>query len=315
MDAFAEWLWPDESGHYIGEAVSPKWRRARISHAKHIIDVLGETPARDLAFPHVHMVQQYCVARGMPNETANAITHSVLLGMVRDVEGIGMIPVGTHARLLGIKKMRHDKRRRWAAFTIEQRDAAIDYFAPLPSGPLVAFLLLTGCRIGEAEGLKQGDFDWSRGQVTIERSREGDEVSPCKEEASQRAIYMPDDLVAALQPLRRFDFPYFFLSAKRDRPMSRQSFRNNEWLPGLERASLPVIRIHDCRHTWATIALQHGGQSLAEVAAHLGHNMRETIATYSHVLPPKDVNRAIGRPDPPPTAVHVVTERRLHLVK
>jgi integrase len=50
-------------------------------------------------------------------------------------------------------------------------------------------------------------------------------------------------------------------------------------------AGLPKIRLHDLRHTYATIALTAGAQAKV-VAERLGHStIGITLDTYSHVMP------------------------------
>ncbi len=53
----------------------------------------------------------------------------------------------------------------------------------------------------------------------------------------------------------------------------------------MEDASLPHIRIHDLRHTVATLHLKQG-ESAKIVQERLGHsNISQTLGIYSHVLP------------------------------
>lgn len=53
----------------------------------------------------------------------------------------------------------------------------------------------------------------------------------------------------------------------------------------IERWALPRIRLHDLRHTWATLALQAGIHPKV-VSERLGHaNISITLDTYSHVSP------------------------------
>ncbi|MEH7650896.1 site-specific integrase [Bacillus safensis] len=50
-------------------------------------------------------------------------------------------------------------------------------------------------------------------------------------------------------------------------------------------AALPKIRIHDCRHTHATLLLE-AGVSLKEVQERLGHSsIKMTGDIYAHVTP------------------------------
>ena len=53
----------------------------------------------------------------------------------------------------------------------------------------------------------------------------------------------------------------------------------------VEQTKAPRIRMHDMRHTWATLALRAGVHPKI-VQERLGHaNIRITLDTYSHVLP------------------------------
>ncbi len=57
-------------------------------------------------------------------------------------------------------------------------------------------------------------------------------------------------------------------------------------------AGLPVIRLHDLRHTWATIALTRVVPAKV-VSDRLGHaSVSITLGVYSHVLPALDEQAA-----------------------
>ena len=54
------------------------------------------------------------------------------------------------------------------------------------------------------------------------------------------------------------------------------------WVRIREEAGLPGLRIHDCRHTWASQGVMNGG-GLTTVGRLLGHRQRETTAIYAHL--------------------------------
>jgi integrase len=63
------------------------------------------------------------------------------------------------------------------------------------------------------------------------------------------------------------------------------NFTYRSFRPLLERAGLPRIRVHDLRHTFATLLLSKGTHPKI-VQEMLGHaNISMTLDTYSHVLP------------------------------
>ena len=51
---------------------------------------------------------------------------------------------------------------------------------------------------------------------------------------------------------------------------------------GREDTGLPRLRIHDCRHTFASQGVMNG-VGLTTVGKLLGHNRRETTAIYAHL--------------------------------
>jgi integrase len=56
----------------------------------------------------------------------------------------------------------------------------------------------------------------------------------------------------------------------------------------VRRADLRAIRLHDLRHTYATLALR-AGTPVKVVSARLGHaNITITLQTYAHALPQDD---------------------------
>ena len=69
------------------------------------------------------------------------------------------------------------------------------------------------------------------------------------------------------------------------RPLSPDVVDRGHFKPLLQRAGLPDIRMHDLRHTAATLLLQNNVHP-KYVAETLGHaNIAITLNTYSHVLP------------------------------
>ena len=54
------------------------------------------------------------------------------------------------------------------------------------------------------------------------------------------------------------------------------------WCDVREQAVLPGLRIHDCRHTWASQGIMNG-VGLPTVGKMLGHRQRRTTAIYAHL--------------------------------
>jgi integrase len=168
--------------------------------------------------------------------------------------------------------------------------------------PLLATLLYTGARRGEAAGLIWPDVDFPRRMITIRHSYSG----PTKS-AKHRQVPMPPELVDILKAYKVAD-PW-----KRDLVFpdsTGEMYSPDSKVPqtvlwaALERAGLPRIRIHDLRHAYASFMLM-AGSGLADVQDNLGHSTPVlTKETYGHLAEGHRIREAsrISFPAPPPTA-------------
>ncbi|HKA53823.1 MAG TPA: site-specific integrase [Candidatus Binatia bacterium] len=67
--------------------------------------------------------------------------------------------------------------------------------------------------------------------------------------------------------------------------LNPDNFRHRVWFKLLEKAGLRRIRIHDLRHTFASLLIQQG-ESLAYVKEQMGHHsIRVTVDMYGHLVP------------------------------
>ena len=150
----------------------------------------------------------------------------------------------------------------------------------------------TGARKGEINALRWSDIDG--GTMRIRRSvsqkiKGGDRFTPPKNKSSFRDVKLPDRLLE-------------ILAEQKERQASRRGFSENDLVCGgkaclrdssIERANtlfaqeagLPHIRIHDFRHTHATLLINEG-INVQEIARRLGHSdIKMTWNTYSHLYP------------------------------
>jgi integrase len=69
------------------------------------------------------------------------------------------------------------------------------------------------------------------------------------------------------------------------KPTDPDNFRKRVWPKILAKAELRTIRIHDLRHTYASLLIGQG-ESLAYVKEQMGHHsIRVTVDTYGHLVP------------------------------
>ena len=136
--------------------------------------------------------------------------------------------------------------------------------------PLMEFLVVSGCRWGEAAALKPGDVDRDDCSVKIrrawKRSSAGYTIGATKTKRSRRTIKIPKRILDALD----YDNEWLFVN-RRGGPVRYMNFRRDVFDAAVERADLdPAPTPHDLRHTCASWML-NGGVPSAVVSRHLGH--------------------------------------------
>ena len=83
----------------------------------------------------------------------------------------------------------------------------------------------------------------------------------------------------------RKEMPPWVLPTTTGTVINPDNFRYRVWLSILMRASIRRIRMHDLRHTFASLLIQQG-ESLAYVRDQMGHHsIRVTVDTYGHLVP------------------------------
>lgn len=167
------------------------------------------------------------------------------------------------------------RRKPVAAMTDEDADRIIAAVEGTWFEYVIRFLVGSGCRVGEACALDQGDIH--DGYVTIR--------APKRE---PRATLVSSDGMEALAeairqaPRRGLREPVFFGPKTRDR-VDRHSV-SQALADALVKAGLPRMTAHALRHGAATRMLSDG-HSIKTIADQLGNSERVTMTTYAHVAP------------------------------
>lgn len=170
-----------------------------------------------------------------------------------------------------------------------------------PLHALWVTLASTGLRIGEALGLKWDDLNLDDRTLTVRRA--------IQRQPGKRLVFVEPKTAAARRSVKLTVTATEALRAHRTRQLAHRlelgglwqdhgmvfaadfgtpldpSNANHRFHKALERASLPNVRLHDLRHTAATLMLTAGIHPKV-VQETLGHsNITLTLGTYSHVLP------------------------------
>ena len=149
-------------------------------------------------------------------------------------------------------------------------------------------LYWTGMREGELLALSPADIDLDNKTISINRTYqriEGKDVftSP-KTRKSKRKIPIPDFLCQELSDY--IQSRYMPDADERLFPVTK-SYLSHEMIRGCKNTDVKKIRIHDIRHSHASLLINQGCDALM-LADRLGHEkVSTTLNTYSHLFPHK----------------------------
>lgn len=166
-----------------------------------------------------------------------------------------------------------------------RREEAMKYLeaAPADYRVLAEILLGAGLRISEALALQWGDVQRDAGVLSVARTFKVGGVGTPKGDRV-RAVVVADYLFDLLDRSRPAGAGAQDLMFTRDGRAIRRQWVHRFWhRPTLVDAGLPLeIRLHDLRHTAATLWLA-SGQSIYFVQQQLGHkDIQTTIDLYGH---------------------------------
>lgn len=176
-------------------------------------------------------------------------------------------------------------------FTVEEQ-ARLRAELPDHWKPYFDFAFRTGLRPGEQIGLKPQDIDWEKGLLHVRRAitldNDGKRTEGMtKNKYSRRTIKLTPVMLEALMEQKKihdqFGSEYFFCSPE-GKPVHLSNVRRRAWIPALRRAGLPIRKMKQTRHTFATVALSCGENPLW-IAKVMGHrNAEMIIKVYSRYI-------------------------------
>jgi integrase len=154
------------------------------------------------------------------------------------------------------------------------------------AGPMVIFAAATGLRPGEWIALEWRDIDLQARVLYVRRAYRNGNVKCTKTEGSVRAVPLQAVALDALAQVPISAATDLVFPALRGGHFDLHNFRRRYWMPAQHAAGImPLRRVYDLRHTFATFALRAGistfdlsrymGASLTMIDRHYGHLARD----------------------------------------
>ncbi len=134
---------------------------------------------------------------------------------------------------------------------------------------IIRLLTFTGARKGEISKLRWKEVDLDRACLRLGDSKTG-----------MKVIHIGPPALSILSELTPSEGSPFVFPAQ----SGSSSFQGTEkvWRKVREKAGLPEVRLHDLRHSFASVALE-AGNSLPMIGKLLGHSDVKTTLRYAHL--------------------------------
>jgi integrase len=274
--------------HYFPhcKATTRKHRHTRLTYDKHLRDTLGPMRWEEITPLAMNAWLRRQVGQGLKNTTVNK--HIFLVNrLIRTARDWGAIPNGVVPPRYLRKLPTGDYRQRFLGQDeIRRLLGACERVNHPYLSLFIRFLLLTGARKGEARTARWCDIDLQAGVWRVPLSKSGRSRRIMLSAAAIDLLYRIEARTRELG-LPTGPESYLFIN-----PRSKTCYNSFHlaYFKARDMAGLPDVRIHDLRHTFASLLINNG-VSLYEVQELLGHSSAAMTQRYAHLQPNQLRNR------------------------
>jgi integrase len=274
----------------------------------HIVPVLGRHIVSELKRRDCRELLTTCRAKGLKRSSlcgVNRTVSSMLSQAVEDelLQANPAFRMGKHLRFAD------DEENRVCPLSREELQVLLktaEQYYPTYY-PLFLCAARTGLRLGEYLGLELDAVDSRNRSIKVSRNRVGGKITTPKNRR-QRVVDMSNQLTEVLANLiaerRKTAFaagtpmPKTVFLTPSGEPVDGDNLRHRIFYPLLKKAGLRHCRLHDLRHTYASLLIQNG-ESLKYVSEQMGHSsIKVTADIYGHLIPGAN-KAAVDRLDDP----------------
>lgn len=266
-------------------SVQELWDRYRADHLVHktdrsqkdetamwqnlILPAFGRDKVRDISAEQIEQLH-----RDISEKRGTPVRANRVLEVIRKAMNLS-IRWGWRSEnpVTGIRKNPEEKRERYlSADEIVRLNAALSDHPEQVSADAIRLLMLTGARRGEVLNATWDMFDLEKGVWTMPSAH-------TKQRRSHR-IPLASSAVALLRRISRTSEGRFVFAGKSpDHPLTDIK---RTWKSLCQKAGIENARIHDLRHSFASILVSQGA-SLPLIGAMLGHTQVQTTQRYAHL--------------------------------
>jgi integrase len=274
---------------------------------KYIQPALGDLSLRAVRRDTVKVFVGNLGKQGLSRNSVRII-HATLRAMLNSAVEDGILGVNPALKIGKFTKTKAERQQQITPFTREELTTFLDAVQThFPAHhPFVLTLARTGMRLGEALAVQWGDIDFEGRFIEVRRNLVSGRIETPKSGKSRR-VDMSLQLAATLrehlhrrkeETLKKgwSEVPEWAFCDANGNALDGNNFRKRVFAKALAKAGLRRIRIHDLRHTYASLLIQNG-ESPAYVRDQLGHHsIQVTVDIYGHLVPGGN-KRAVDRLD------------------
>ena len=271
----------------------------------HVLPTFGELKVTDITRGDIKNFLFSKINEGKAKSTVNHY-RAVISGVLNEAVDAGVIPANPTHRLGRIGKkeiansdiepLERDELKKLLDTVQADRELSEHY-------PLFLLFGRTGVRLGEGFGLKWDDIDFDGRFIKVERTYSKGRLGTPKNGKSRTVdmSWQLRDTLFALKESRVVipideDSDWIFTNSKGGL-IDVDNWRRRVFNKALKKAGVRRIRIHDLRHTYATLRLSKG-DNILDVANQLGDDVTTVLKVYAHWLPGKKKDEVDALDDP-----------------
>lgn len=269
-----ETFWPLKEGH-LRAGTLDQYRRAWVLHLE---PFFGKMRLRDLRTSHV---QQWVIQSSLHPATLRRVL-TTMSAITKAASVLDLASPIDYPALTLPKTQPYEPRFLTMEQVHELSRMVGDYYEPD-----IIFLATTGLRWGEFAALNMEDIDLEKRRVWVSKSWDRKQLGPTKNGKS-RLVDLFDPAVEAIRQKKELRLAYgnaaspVMFPARMGGRLHVSHFRSDWWQPAVEALGWPRTRIHDLRHTNASLLVGMGA-SPHYVSKHLGHaTVSFTMDMYAH---------------------------------